>query len=79
LCAAYSDRAGVAFGVQLARGVRKITDAIEGSRGLTVRELNPDELMPYDPHFTLFFNVNTPDDYARAIELGAEVEDDHGA
>lgn len=79
LCAAYSDRAGVEFGVQLARGVRKITDAIEGSAGLTVRELNPDELLAYDPHFTLFFNVNTPDDYARAIELGAEVEDDHDA
>lgn len=79
LCAAYSDRAGIAFRVQLAAGVRKITDAIERSDGLTVRELGPDELAPYDPRGTLFFNVNTPDDYARAIELGADVGDDHDA
>jgi molybdopterin-guanine dinucleotide biosynthesis protein A len=78
LCAAYSNRAGLAFGVQLARGVRKITDAIDRST-LAVRELGPDELSPYDPHGTLFFNVNTPGDYARALELGAEVGDDHDA
>lgn len=79
LCATYSDRAGLAFGVQLAHGVRKITDAIQRSGNLAVRELGPDELAPYDPHGTLFFNVNTPDDYARAIDLGAQVEDDHDA
>jgi molybdopterin-guanine dinucleotide biosynthesis protein A len=79
LCAAYSDRAGAAFGMQLAAGVRKITDAIERSDGLVVRELGPDELAQYDPLGTLFFNVNTPDDYARAIELGADVGGDHDA
>jgi molybdopterin-guanine dinucleotide biosynthesis protein A len=79
LCAAYSDRAGAAFGMQLAAGVRKITDAIERSDGLVIRELGPDELAQYDPHGTLFFNVNTPDDYARAIELGADVGGDHDA
>jgi molybdopterin-guanine dinucleotide biosynthesis protein A len=79
LCAAYSDRAGVALGLQLASGVRKITDAIERSPGLVVRELGPEELAPLDPHGTLFFNVNTPDDYARAIDLGADGKDDHHA
>jgi molybdopterin-guanine dinucleotide biosynthesis protein A len=79
LCAAYSDRAGAELGVQLASGVRKITDAIEGATGLVVRELGPDDLSPYDPHGTLFFNVNTPDDYARAIDLEGGVEDDHDA
>jgi molybdopterin-guanine dinucleotide biosynthesis protein A len=79
LCAVYSDRAGTAFGAQLAAGVRKITDAIERSHGLAVRELGPDDLSPYDPHGTLLFNVNTPDDYARAIDLEAGLEDDHNA
>ena len=72
LCATYSDRAGAAFGAHLEAGVRKITDAIFGLPSLVVGELDAAALRPYDPHGTLFFNVNTPADFARAIDLGAE-------
>ena len=40
--------------------------------GLTIREIGPDELAPFGPADVLFFNINTPDDYARAIELDGE-------
>lgn len=36
---------------------------------LRVREIGPDEIAPYDPDGTLFFNVNTPEDYARSLQL----------
>ena len=77
LCATYSDRAGAAFGAHLEAGVRKITDAIFGLPSLVVRELDAAALRPYDPHGTLFFNVNTPADFARAIDLGAEQDGGH--
>src|SRR5436853_427986 len=40
--------------------------------GLTIREIGPEELAPFGPADVLFFNINTPDDYARAIELDGE-------
>ena len=75
LCAAYSARAGEVFGARLEAGVRKVTDAIFGTDGLIVRELTSSELAPYDPHGTLFFNVNTPEDYARAVGLEAGLDE----
>ena len=36
---------------------------------LRVTDIGPLEVAPFDPDGTLFFNVNTPDDYARAIDL----------
>lgn len=36
---------------------------------LRVREIGPDEIAPYDPDGTLFFNVNTPEDYTRSLQL----------
>jgi len=36
-----------------------------------VREIGPDELRPFDPDGTLFFNINTPEDYARGLQLAA--------
>ena len=39
--------------------------------GLIIRELGPDELRPFGPEELLFFNINTSDDYARAIDLDA--------
>lgn len=36
--------------------------------GLRVREIGPDECAMFDPDGTLFFNVNTPHDYERALE-----------
>ena len=73
LCATYSDSAGVKLGLQIEAGVRKVIDAVRGAYGLVIRELGPAELAPYDRHGTLFFNVNTPDDYARAIDLEARL------
>ena len=73
LCATYSDRAGVQLGLEIQAGVRKVIDAVRGADGLVIRELGPEELAPYDRHGTLFFNVNTPDDHARAIDLEARL------
>ena len=71
LCATYSDRAGLHLGLEIEAGVRKVMDAVRNADSLVIRELGPGDLAPYDRHGTLFFNVNTPDDYARAIELEA--------
>jgi len=35
---------------------------------LEVREIGPAELAPFDPDGRLLVNINTPDDYARALE-----------
>ena len=35
------------------------------------REVGADEIEPFDPDGTLFFNVNTPADHARALALAA--------
>ena len=40
--------------------------------GLVVREIAGDELNVFGPEEVLFFNLNTPDDYARAIDLDGE-------
>ena len=71
LCAAYSDRASTRLRAKLEVGVRTVIDAVRQDEELVIRELGPADLAPYDPHGTLFFNVNTPEDYARAIELEA--------
>ena len=70
-CATYSQRAGAQIGLRIQAGVRKVSDALRSTEGLIRRELAPDELAPYDRDGTLFFNVNTPDDYARALDLEA--------
>ena len=50
----------------------KVTDVLAGTRGLTVRELGPAEIVPFGRDEMLLFNINTPDDYVRAIDLAAE-------
>lgn len=40
--------------------------------GLVIREIGPDELEQFGPGDVLFFNINTPEDYARAIDLDGE-------
>jgi molybdopterin-guanine dinucleotide biosynthesis protein A len=42
--------------------------------GLTIREIASKELERFGPEDVLFFNINTPDDYARAIELDERKE-----
>jgi molybdenum cofactor guanylyltransferase len=65
LCAAYR------------RASREAIAAISGERRLTaivsrlaIRRVGVDELRRIDPDLRSFLNVNTPDDYARALKLG---------
>ena len=46
-------------------GALRIVDAIAE---LEVRGIGPAELAPFDPDGRLLVNINTPDDYARALE-----------
>jgi molybdopterin-guanine dinucleotide biosynthesis protein A len=62
LCAAYRTTVGIRAQTLIARGERRMTALVAELR---VRELGPDVLAPYDGE-TLFENVNTPHDYARA-------------
>jgi hypothetical protein len=39
---------------------------------LTIREVGSDELERFGPEDVLFFNLNTPDDHARAVDLDRE-------
>ena len=71
LCATYSRRC--------ADGVRRLIEAkhltlsdVAGMPGLTIREIGPDEIAPFGREEMLFFNINTPDDYARAADLVGE-------
>ena len=66
LCAVY-DRACVeAIRARLERGERRVSALGDAIR---VRDIGPSEVAPFDPAGTLFFNVNTPDDYTHANEL----------
>ena len=66
LCAVY-DRACVeAIRARLERGERRVSALGDAIR---VRDVGPSEVAPFDPAGTLFFNVNTPDDYTRANAL----------
>ena len=38
---------------------------------LTVREVGPGDLAPFDPDGRLLLNVNTPEDYQRARSIAA--------
>ena len=66
LCASYGEACVDVIRQNLERGALKVGDLLARLR---VREIGPDELRPFDPDGTLFFNVNTPEDYARGLEL----------
>jgi hypothetical protein len=44
-------------------GALRIADALSDRQ---VRDINPDEVAPFDPDGRLLTNVKTPDDYERA-------------
>lgn len=71
LCATYSPRCAVALR-QLIDEQRFKLSEVAHLPGLDIREIGPAELQQFGPEEVLFFNVNTPDDYARAIDLGGE-------
>lgn len=51
---------------QIKRGNLKIIDIIPG---LKARRIERDEIIPFDPEFTSFINVNTPSELERAEEI----------
>ena len=66
LCACWSLEAAAVLEAQIARGNLRITDALPTLR---VRELGPGAIARFDKDATLLFNVNTPNDYARALQM----------
>ena len=70
LCATYSRRCADEMARLIAERRFKLSE-VAVIPGLIIRELGPDELRPFGPEELLFFNINTSDDYARAIDLDA--------
>ena len=68
LCACYAGTCTSVVRRHIERGTLKVTDLLSELR---VHEIGPAELEPFDPDGRLFFNVNTPDDYARCLKLMA--------
>lgn len=66
LCAVYAPSAAARIHRRIQNGQLKVIDALADLR---VREIGPEELAPYDPDGTVFININTPDDYQRALRL----------
>ena len=66
LCAAYNQTCITSIQRRLDAGVLKVSDLLPT---ISVRELGPDDIAPFDPAGTLFFNVNTPDDYTTVLQM----------
>lgn len=66
LCASYGRRCVSAVRERLESRRLKVVDLLDA--GLRVRELAAAEIARFDPDGSLFFNVNTPDDYRRAVD-----------
>ncbi len=69
LHAAYRKSSLPALDAMIARGARKL---LELAPLLDVRALSAEEIRRYDPELLSFFNVNTPEDYARALRLAGK-------
>ena len=65
MCACYSRRCAPHLRRQIDEGVFKIQELLPHVQRY---EIGPDEISDYDPDGLLFYNVNTPDDYARALK-----------
>ena len=68
LCACYRSSCTRVLERRIAAGTLQANAAV---REMRRHELGEDEIRPLDPDGTLFFNVNTPGDYARALALAA--------
>jgi molybdopterin-guanine dinucleotide biosynthesis protein A len=71
LCATYSRQSAGALRRLVDEKLYRLSD-VARIPGLTVREVGRDELERFGPEEVLFFNLNTPDDHARAIDLARE-------
>lgn len=68
LCASYARRTAPHFHARIKAGDLRIGEAL---MDLTVREVGPRDLAPFDPDGWLLLNVNTPEDYRRARSIAA--------
>ena len=68
LCASYQRACAAVVERQINSGTRQMADLIHHADTQT---LSSNHLARFDPYGTLFFNVNTPSDYARALGLAA--------
>jgi len=71
LCATYSRRSAGELRRLIDEKRFRLSD-VARIPGLNVREVGRDELEKFGPEEVLFFNLNTPDDHARAIALDRE-------
>lgn len=71
LCAAYSPRAAVELRRLIDEQRFRLSDVVR-MPGMNVREIGRDEIEAFGPEEVLFFNLNTPSDYARAIDIDGE-------
>ena len=71
LCAVYQPRCLSVIRRHVEAGSLKVTDILAELR---VRELHGDELSAFDPNETLFFNLNTPEDYTRGLAIASREE-----
>jgi molybdopterin-guanine dinucleotide biosynthesis protein A len=66
LCASYTRAVADRLRRRIEVGALRVVEALGD---LQVRDLGPDELQPFDQDGRLLLNVNTPDDYQRALIL----------
>jgi len=71
LCATYSRRSAGEL-LRLIEEKRFKLGDVALIPSLTVKEIDRGELERFGPEDVLFFNINTPDDYKRALDLSGE-------
>ncbi len=67
LCATYSQRCAGVIRRQIDAGRLKMTDVLAAGAGLVVREVGTDEIERHGRPEVLFFNINSEEDYGRAL------------
>ena len=68
LCACYRASCARIIERRIAAGALRASAAVQEMRR---HEIGADAIAPFDPDGTLFFNVNTPADHARALAIAA--------
>lgn len=69
LCATYSRRCASVLQRRIEANQLRLTDLLGSDHELTIAEIGSAEIAQYGQPDVLFFNINTADDYARAISL----------
>ncbi len=75
MCAMYSRACLEPIRARIGATALKVQDL---ATVLRTREIGPDEIAACDPDGLGFFNVNTPADYARALEIAARLDEAAG-